>query len=241
MVSSAPHIKCTDKVGAVVVAAGQGRRMGGIDKGFLLLAGKPLLAHSMDVLNRCSRIDSITLVVSPNSVTQGRRLVDEKGWDKVVDVCPGGKRRQDSVRHGLRALLDMDWVIVHDGARPCVEESIFLRGLDEALKSNVAVAALPVKDTIKVVDDQGLVVNTLDRSHLWATQTPQVFRTSLLAQAHQSISDDVTDDAAMVEMLGSRVQVFPGTEHNIKITTAEDIKIAETFLASQGKATETPR
>ena len=238
---STPHIRSTNKVGAVVVAAGQGRRMGGIDKGFLLLAGKPLVAHSIDVLNRCSKIDSITLVVSTNSVTQGRRLVDERGWNKVVDVCPGGKRRQDSVWHGLRALLDMDWIIVHDGARPCVEEGIFLRGLNEALKSNVAVAALPVKETIKVADDQGLVTKTLDRSHLWATQTPQVFRTSLLVQAHQAISGDVTDDAAMVERIGCPVQVFTGTEHNIKITTTEDIVIAETFLASRGKATEKPR
>ena len=220
-------------VGAVVVAAGRSRRMRGPDKTFMPLAGRPLASYSLEALNRCPLVDAIVFVVSAEAMDQGRRLVDQYNWEKVIAVCPGGERRQDSVRHGLDALPDIGLILVHDAARPCVGQSIFQRGIDEAMKYGAAVAAVPVKDTIKTADADGVVTSTLDRASLWAVQTPQVFRTSLLQRAHHEVHVDVTDDAAMVECLGHEVRLFPGSDDNIKVTTPSDVAVAEVLLAAR--------
>ena len=220
-------------VGAVVVAAGRSRRMRGPDKTFMPLAGRPLATYSLEALNRCPRVDAVVFVVSADAMDQGRRLVDQYNWEKVVAVCPGGERRQDSVRHGLAALPDVDLILVHDAARPCLDQSIIQRGVDKAAKYGAAVAAVPVKDTIKTADGEGVVTGTLDRATLWAVQTPQVFRSSLLQRAHREVHVDVTDDAAMVEALGHEVRLFPGSDENIKVTTPSDVAVAEVLLAAR--------
>ena len=145
-------------------------------------------------------------------------------------VCAGGQRRQDSVRCGLERLAGCRWVIVHDGARPCLDPGILQRGLTAVQECGAAVAGVPVKDTIKQVSPQGQITGTPDRDRLWAAQTPQIFEYALLWQAHQRCTQPVTDDAAMVESLGHPVKMFLGAYENIKVTTTDDLVIAERFL-----------
>ena len=160
-------------------------------------------------------------------------MVRSRGYRKVVQVCSGGERRQDSVRNGLEQLSPCDWVMVHDGARPCLDQAILERGMAAAVTCGAAVAGMPVKDTIKLVSEELLVTGTPDRSRLWAAQTPQVFRYSLLMEAHRDRAQTVTDDTFMVEGLGHQVQMFQGSYENLKVTTAEDLVLAEAFLRAR--------
>ena len=218
------------RVGAIIVAAGTSGRMGGIDKVFALVGEEPLLARAVSVFQDCPYIDNIVIVVARKSLAHGRKLAKESGWDKVVAVCPGGLRRQDSVREGLKRLSDCDWVVIHDGARPCVSADLIERGLIAARDTCAAIAGVPVKDTIKVVSRRRLVQQTPDRHSLWAAQTPQVFRYDLIAEAYRQMDGEVTDDAALVERLGHKVEVYMGSHRNIKVTTPDDLAIAEVLL-----------
>lgn len=230
-----PEARPGAEVGAIIVAAGLGTRLGGADKAFLPLKGELLLAYSASVFQRSTLVDAIVLVLQEAAVARGRALAQERGWWKVKAVCPGGERRQDSVRAGLLALGPARWVIVHDGARPLVREALIAAGLKAAKETGAAAAALPVTDTIKVVGARGLVRRTPSRQGLWAAQTPQVFRYSLLKQAFERAADgaspDVTDEAMLIERLGHRVRVFPGVPDNIKLTTPEDLALAEFLLS----------
>ena len=220
-------------VGAVIVAAGESRRMRGIDKILTPLGGRPLVAHAIEAFNDSPRIGRIVLVLSRDALDSGRRIVEEGSWDKVTDVCAGGERRQDSVRAGLDRLPDVDWVVVHDGARPLVDAGIIGRGLDAAAETGAAVAAVPVTDTIKRAGPGLTVVDTPPREELWAAQTPQVFRRTVLADAHERVAEDVTDDAAMVERTGRAVKLFMGSYENIKVSTREDLAAARVLLESR--------
>ena len=229
-----------DGVGAVVVAAGNSSRMDGVDKIFAPLAGLPGIIHVLDQLEAFPPLQRVAIVVGAGSVDQCRALVASRGYRKIAGVCVGGSRRQDSVRLGLERLAETsaqdpasappEWVMVHDGARPCLDQGILQRGLEAARESGAAVAGVPVKDTIKIVSDQGLVTGTPPREGLWAAQTPQVFRFSLLWDAHQRLESDVTDDAMMVERLGQPVKMFLGSYENLKVTTPEDLAVAELIL-----------
>jgi len=227
------------KVGAIVVAAGTSRRMGGVDKIFTRIAGKPLLAHSVEVFQRCPSIDQVVIVLSEDKLEEGQRLAEEHRWSKVVEVCPGGVRRQDSVREGLKRLSGCRWVVIHDGARPCLGVDLIERGLEEARQSGAAIAAIPVKDTIKVVS-QSFVEETPVRQSLWAVQTPQVFRFDIIKEAYGRAQGEVTDDATLVEQLGYKVKVYPGSDTNIKVTTPEELSFAETILRSREQETALP-
>lgn len=220
----------TTGLGAVIVAAGSGIRMGGLDKLFTEVAGRPLLAHAIAPFQECASVERIVLVLAAENVGRGEALAGEHGFAKVCAVVQGGKRRQDSVRLGLEVLGECEYVAVHDGGRPLVTVELIERGLEAAGATGAAVAALPLVDTIKEAGADGLVVRTVDRSRLWATQTPQVFRYDLLAQAHREITSDVTDDAAMLEALGIPVRLFPGDRRNIKVTTAEDLEVVGALL-----------
>jgi len=209
--------------------------MGGIDKVFARLNGTPLLARTVDAFEKCPLIDDVVVVLARKSLSQGRKLARECGWRKVVAVCPGGPRRQDSVKEGLSRLANCQWVVIHDGARPCVDASLIERGLAAARESGAAVAGVPVRDTIKIVSRRRLVQQTPARQCLWAAQTPQVFRYDLITQAYGESSADVTDDASLVEQLGHKVEVFMGSYQNIKVTTPEDLAIADLFLRSNGE------
>jgi 2-C-methyl-D-erythritol 4-phosphate cytidylyltransferase len=149
----------------------------------------------------------------------------------VSAVCPGGPRRRDSVRLGLEALGECRWVVVHDGARPLVTAALIEAGLAAAAETGAAIAAVPLADTLKDVAEDGLIRRTLDRRNLWAAQTPQVFDYDLLREAHRLAEGDATDDAALVEALGRRVKVFPGSPRNLKVTTAADLALAQALAA----------
>lgn len=216
-----------------MAAAGQSSRMGGLDKIFTTVLGQPLLSYSLAQLETFPPVTRVAVVLDEGSVEQGEELVRRHECRKVVKVCPGGARRQDSVRLGLEALGPCDFVVVHDGARPCLDHCMLTRGLEAAREWGAAVAGVPVKDTIKVASPQGLVQDTPARDTLWAAQTPQVFRYSLIWKAHQRCQGEFTDDASMLESLGKPVKMFFGSYQNLKVTTPEDLAVAEAFLAAR--------
>ena len=223
------------RVGVIVVAAGQSRRMGGIDKLFAHLQGRPLLSHLLDGFCSSPLVDEVVLVLSQETFDAGRALAQEARRGGDIRFCVGGERRQDSVQRGLDALSSCDWVAVHDGARPLATPELLAKGLEAAQQTGAAVPVIPLSDTVKMVDSDGWVVETLARERLWAVQTPQVFRRELLSEAHRTVTDTVTDDAAMVERLGRRVRVFPGTPANLKVTRPEDLLFAEALLGAGRK------
>lgn len=218
------------RTGAIIVAAGSSSRMAGVNKTFAVVAGRSLLAHSIAPFQDSPLVDAIVLVMHADYLQQAQEIVATNRWAKVIAVCPGGQRRQDSVRLGLERLPRCEWVLVHDGARPCADAGIIERGLQAARETGAAVCAVPVKDTIKQVSPAGMVEATPPRDALWAVQTPQVFRYGLLREAHAHVTQDVTDDAAMVELCGGVVKVFMGSYANIKVTTPEDLLLADTLL-----------
>lgn len=217
----------------VIAAAGLSQRMGEVDKIFASLGGQPVLARVVNVFQTCELIDQMVVVVSRENLDRCRQLAVEKGWSKA-DICPGGERRQDSVVAGLGRLSQCQWVIVHDGARPLVTEELIRRGLAEATETGAAVAAVPVKETIKVAGDDRIVQETPSRHSLWAVQTPQVFRFDIIDGAYRKVKAEVTDDASLVEQMGYRVKLFMGTYDNIKITTADDLALAEVLWQRHG-------
>ena len=223
------------KVGAIIAAAGRSQRMGGLDKMFLPLGGKPLLARVVETFQRCHLIDQIVIVLSRQNLKSGQELVEKEGWSKVAKVCLGGRRRQDSVAEGLKELSDCKWVVIHDGARPLVIEELIINGLKQAKETGAAVAAVPVTDTIKVATSNQFVQETPARHKLWAVQTPQVFRFDIISQAYRQTQSEVTDDASVVEASGFRVKLYLGSYDNIKITTQNDLTLAEVLLKEHEK------
>ena len=223
-------------VGVVVVAAGSSTRMEGVDKTFAPLLGRPLITHTLDRFEEFPGVSEVVLVLAAPSVEVGRALVKGRGYRRVSHVCAGGARRQDSVRAGLDALQPCDWVMVHDGARPGLDAALLQRGLEAVATSpdGAAIAGVPVKDTIKVVDPGGRITATPPRETLWAAQTPQIFAYDLLCRAHASFQGEATDDAMMVEALGCQVTMFPGSYENLKVTTPEDLVVVEAVLRGRG-------
>jgi 2-C-methyl-D-erythritol 4-phosphate cytidylyltransferase len=222
-----------NKLGVVIVAAGTSQRMAGINKLFAPLRGKPLLAWSMDTCQRYSLVQQIVLVLSDKYLARGQKLKKERGWSKVT-LCPGGARRQDSVKEGLRHMRGCDWVMIHDGARPFLTLDLIENGLKIVTDIGAAVAAVPVKDTIKLVTGGRLIEETLQRDKLWVAQTPQIFSFDMITKAYENLTAEVTDDAAAVECLGHRVQLYMGDYRNIKVTTTEDLALAR-IIAGEWK------
>jgi 2-C-methyl-D-erythritol 4-phosphate cytidylyltransferase len=213
------------KVGVVVVAAGTSQRMAGINKLFASLRGKPLLAWSVDTCQGHRLVHQIVLVLNDKDLARGQKLKEERGWSKIT-LCPGGARRQDSVRKGLRQIRDCDWVMIHDGARPFLTLNLIEDGLKIAEDTGAAVAAVPVKDTIKLADSEKLIKDTLQRDKFWAAQTPQIFSFDMITKAYENLTTEVSDDATAVERLGYKVQLYMGDYKNIKVTTPEDLALA---------------
>jgi 2-C-methyl-D-erythritol 4-phosphate cytidylyltransferase len=220
---------------AVIPAGGQGRRMGGPgNKLFLPLLGVPVIVRTLRVFETCAAVNSVIVPVAPEDKEQLRRLAETYGLTKLL-IADGGEERQFSVRNALRRLASSARrVVVHDGARPLLTARNLLVFLRDSLSFEAAVAALPVKDTVKITEN-GWVQSTLPRRSLCAVQTPQVFARELLAAAHEAAGeqDCGTDDASLVERCGGRVRLLPGWEENIKITTGMDLLIAETILRAR--------
>ena len=214
-----------NKMAALIVAAGASHRMKGINKLFAPLGDKPLLAWCVETCQRCSLIGQIVLVLNRKDLARGRELGERRCWPKVT-ICPGGPRRQDSVREGLKQLADCDLVMIHDGARPFLTLALIENGFLLAGRTGAAVAAVPVKDTIKLVGDDRLIGTTLQRDRLWAAQTPQIFSLDVITRAYESLAAEVTDDGAAVELLGSEVHLYMGDHNNIKVTCPGDLSLA---------------
>ena len=229
------------RVGVVIVAAGQSRRMEGIDKVFAPVLGRSLLAWTVEVYERSPVVDEIVIALDRRKIEKGRVLAQQEGWRKVSQLCRGGMRRQDSVREALWRIGKCDWVAIHDGARPCAEEGLLLAGLEAAQETGAAVPALPMTDTLKRADAHGLAVETLDRANLWTVQTPQIFRYAILWAAYQQSSTDVTDDAALVELMGHQVRLFPGSRGNIKVTVPEDLVPVAACLQERQRKSESSK
>lgn len=220
-------------MGAVIPAGGGSRRMAGQDKTFAMLLGVPLVVHTVEAILACPQVAQVVLALPAATLARGEALARERAWGPRVRVCPGGPRRQDSVRLGLEALASAggcEWVVVHDCARPCLTPDLVASGLEAARATGAAIAAVPLSDTVKEIDSEGFVLDTLPRERLRAVQTPQVFRFDLLMQAHHRAGGDVTDDAALVEACGGRVRIFPGAPDNIKVTVPSDLALAEAIL-----------
>ncbi len=224
-------------VGAIVAAAGLGTRMGTTHpKQFIPIAGKPVLVHTLEALERCAVIDSVCLVVREQEVTRVQRLVsDYLLGGKITAVIPGGEVRQDSVYNGLLAIDGVEIVVIHDGVRPLVLPESIAATVDAARDGGAATLATKVSETVKAVH-QGFVLRTIDRGPLWMAQTPQAFRYALLREAHErarAAGVVGTDDAMLVERLGHQVRIVPGPVDNLKIATAADLALAEAVLAGR--------
>ncbi|MER3421222.1 MAG: 2-C-methyl-D-erythritol 4-phosphate cytidylyltransferase [Chloroflexota bacterium] len=217
---------CVDKrsAGAILLAAGNSRRMGGQDKLLLPLAGRPLITYALRALEQAEEVEQVVVVLAEHNAEAILPLL--RPFKKVTHTCMGGPRRQDSVRNGLYTLPAFDWIVVHDGARPFVTPALIRRGLEAARRFGAAAAAVPVADTLKAAQADGVVLRTVSREGLWAVQTPQVFRYDLLLMAHERVSEDVTDDCAMLERLGHPVLLYKGSRLNFKITTPDDAWLA---------------
>lgn len=220
----------------VIAAAGSATRMGGkINKQYMLLKSKPVLTYSLDAFEQFEMVDQVVVVANPDEVEYcEREIIKKYGYQKVTGVIAGGKQRQDSVRAGLGFLPeDTDLVAVHDGARPLVSFKMLKDLITEAREWGAAVPGVNVKDTLKSVDRDGFVRQTLDRSIIVAIQTPQVFKYKELAAAYRQAEEEgftATDDAAIFETYIGRVKVVAGEDSNIKITTPADLKIAGALL-----------
>lgn len=231
-----------EKIVALVPAAGAGKRLGlGMNKAFAMLRGKPLIIWCMKKLAEAELVQRAVVVLAPDEVEEGRALLasyQAECFPKLpFTVVAGGRERQDSVANALGTVTEEDcYIAVHDGARPFAGRDVFARTLAAAVEHGAAIAAVPVKDTIKVIGADGLVQDTPARSTLYAVQTPQIFRSTLLKRAYAHLAEHpaaVTDDASVVELLGKPVAVAMGRYENIKITTPEDIVFAENLLAQQ--------
>ncbi len=220
-------------VGAVIVGGGRGERMGGVDKVFAPLGGQPILAYSLAAFEASRLVHFVVVVLNERNLAQGQALIDAGRWRKVVAVIAGGERRQDSTQRGLAALPPCELVAVHDAARPFVTTDLIRRGVETARTCGAAVAAMPVKETIKQVRDDGMVIATPPRTTLWAAQTPQIARRDVLERALTQATErgaTMTDESAALEAIGQPVMVFAGSYTNIKVTTPEDLILAAALL-----------
>ena len=225
------------KVIALIPAAGMGKRMGaGINKQYLLLRDKPIVAHTIAAFEQASFIDDIYIIVPEAEIPYCREhVVDRYGFAKVRQIVAGGAERQHSVLNGLRAVTDLqddDVVLIHDGVRPFIPEQVLERAVAAALENDGALVAVPCKDTVKIVTD-GIIRDTPARELLWLAQTPQAFRYGIIRAAHEIAEAEGflgTDDAMLVERLEKEVHIVMGDYRNIKITTPEDLVLAEAFF-----------
>ncbi len=228
---------------AIIPAAGSGNRMNrDVSKQYLTLRGKPILVRTLEVLDASPLVDAL-LVVVPSQDMESVRTEILAPWNlkKVAGVIPGGKERQDSVRAGIEALDgDTELVIIHDAVRPFFTAEMIESCIRTAAAEGAVTVGVPVKDTVKEVGPDGRILRTCDRNLLWLTQTPQVFRRDIIETAHRAAVRDGfrgTDDTSLVERLGIAVRMIQGDYGNIKITTPEDLVMAEALLAASRQAT----
>lgn len=231
-----------DKTAAILLAAGSGKRMGGpVKKQFMPILGKPMIYYSLKAFEE-SFIDEVILVCSPDDEEYIRSdIIERYGFTKVKKIVPGGRERYDSVLSGLNATDDADYVFIHDGARPMIDNAILERGFSAVRKYDACVIGMPSKDTVKIADEEGIVSGTPNRNLVWNVQTPQIFSLPLIKEAYNDVVSraaeykdqgiTITDDAMVLELYnGHDIRLVEGSYRNIKVTTQEDIILAEAFL-----------
>ena len=224
------------KYAAIVLAAGSGKRMNSkVHKQYLIIQDRPVLYYSLKAFED-SAVDEIVLVVGKGEEEFCRKeIVDKYGISKVKAIVEGGKERYHSVFEGLKQTSDADYVLIHDGARPFVNQDIIRRCMQEVQKYQACVVGMPVKDTIKIADEEGYAKQTPDRKNVWLIQTPQTFSYALIYEAYGEMlkTEDtaITDDAMVLERIkGKKSKLIEGSYRNIKITTPEDLLIANVYL-----------
>ena len=226
---------------ALIVAAGSSQRMG-FDKLFADLAGKPVVAWSVAAFEACAAVDRIIIVTRPEKEPLFNELARCEGWTKLRAILPGGAQRHLSVWNGLQTLANSadDYVAVHDGARPLVTPEMIERCFDLARKTGAACCATPVSDTLKRADANGRIVSGVDRTSLWAMQTPQIFSSSKLTAAYQQVINEgitITDETSALEHVGQPVFVYNCGNLNLKITYPQDLELARHLLALRRSST----
>ncbi|MGN0846070.1 MAG: 2-C-methyl-D-erythritol 4-phosphate cytidylyltransferase [Kiritimatiellia bacterium] len=226
-------------VTAIIVAAGKSERMGaGTDKAFLNLGSKPVVAWSLLAFERCADVDQIILVVRKDQQVAAKAVARMFGISKIHAIVAGGARRQDSVMNGMKELdVNTRFVVIHDGARPCVKPETISEVVKLARRNGAAVVGCHIWDTVKFVEKGATVSRTEDRSKLWAVQTPQAFDVRVLKRAYAAVVEkklEVTDDASAIELLGEPVKIFESEKPNLKITTAEDLQVAAAVVLKAG-------
>lgn len=237
--SAAPISKARTIV--IIPAAGMGSRMGHKKKNYIKILGRPVLAHTLAPFESCANINAIIIVVPRSDVDYCQKHIVKKfGFTKVVAVVIGGSERQHSVSNGIKAALPFDpaVIMVHDGARPLVTESIIEETLRATRSCGAAICAIPVKDTIKE-SLSGYVKATIERDALRAVQTPQAFKRDIIVEAYRLAQEDgvlCTDESALVERTGAKVRIVCGSYENIKITTPEDLAVASSIMRARAKA-----
>lgn len=228
----------TFRIGAVILAGGRGSRMhSDIQKQYMLLDGRPLIAYALEAFERSCADDLVLVTGAGEAEFVQKEILPPLGLTKLRSIVTGGKERYHSVYEGLKALRNCDYVLIHDGARPLVTEAVISRAVQAAVQNDACVVGMPVKDTIKVADAHGFAESTPDRSLLWQVQTPQAFAYPLVRGAYDRLMADetlqkgITDDAMVVEHLsGTKVRLVEGSYENLKVTTPEDLVLAEALL-----------
>ncbi len=223
---------------AIILAAGQGKRMGAnINKQFLTLLGKPVLYHTIKAFSDNENIDNIIVLCAESDMEYCKKYIIEKyDLKKVKALVKGGKERQDSVYNGLKAIESCDIVLIHDGARPFVTEEIINNGIKNAKKYGACTCGVKSKDTIKIKDKEGFAKETLNREDTFIVQTPQCFKYDIILNCHEELKKtnfEVTDDAMIVEKFNKKVYLYEGSYLNIKLTTPEDMIIGENILKNK--------
>ncbi len=221
----------TPSTTAVIVAAGNSTRMG-TPKQFIPLNERPLIAYTLAAFEQCAAIGEIVIVAQEEHHSRLRDIAATYGITKLSAIVCGGSTRQQSVRNGVN-VCHADYVAIHDGARPLVTPEIIERVIQGAVQYGAAAAAVHVKDTVKIADENGLVIETPDRATLWNVQTPQIFEKALYERAlEHAIAQglDLTDDCQLIEAIGQPVKLVEGSYTNIKVTTPEDVPFAEELL-----------
>ncbi len=225
------------KTQVIIPAAGAGKRFkSSTPKPLVLLGKKPIIVYALEVFQKCSSIDSVIVVAAKKFVPRFKNIIRRYRLSKVKNVVAGGATRRASVSNGLKALdQDTDLVVIHDGARPFITRKLIEKSIRTAQKQAALIVAVPVKPTIKAADRKTLTVEaTLKRDTLWEVQTPQIFKKTIIVEAHRkNKSIDPTDDALLVEKIGGKVKILAGDYQNIKITTQEDLIFARAILASR--------
>ncbi|MBU0647613.1 2-C-methyl-D-erythritol 4-phosphate cytidylyltransferase [Patescibacteria group bacterium] len=227
------------KITAIILAAGRGTRMNAKTNKVFLTLNQPIIAHTIRAFEKNPNITDIIIVTNPSEKQNIQNIISNQSFQKISKIISGGETRQESCYNGVMSTKpDTDIIIIHDGARPFIRQETIDQSISDCQQYDVSVVGVPVKDTIKTADSNQFIEKTLDRSKLWAVQTPQVFMSSIIKKAHQQALADKfigTDDTSLAERIGYKVKITPGHYDNIKITTPDDLIVAKNILSQNSQ------